>query len=100
MIKYITNYLYSITRNNASSNNTLIKALKNYYSLSGIAFQGDISCIAHVLNLVVQDILKAIIKEAYNSFNNDDIYNIENEDEIEEDMPNSEFILILIDYYY
>jgi hypothetical protein len=47
-----------------------------------------------VLNLVVQDILKTIIKEAYNSLDNNDIYNIENEDELEEDIPNSKLIFL------
>ena len=48
-------------------------------------FQGDIPCLAHVLNLVVQDILKAIIKDAYNNLDNNNIYNIENEEEEEEE---------------
>ncbi|CZT10958.1 uncharacterized protein RAG0_15273 [Rhynchosporium agropyri] len=80
----------SITRDNASSNDTLIKELRSYYDISGIVFQGDISCIAHVLNLVVQDILKAIIKEAYNDLDNIDIYNIENEEEVEDIIPNNQ----------
>ena len=48
-------------------------------------FQGDIPCLAHVLNLVIQDILKAIIKDAYNNLDNNNIYNIENEEEEEEE---------------
>jgi hypothetical protein len=44
-------------------------------------FQGDIACLAHVLNLVVQDILKALIKEGYNDLDNNLVYNIENEDD-------------------
>ncbi len=44
-------------------------------------FQGDIACLAHVLNLVVQDILKALIKEVYNDLDNNLVYNIENEDD-------------------
>jgi hypothetical protein len=44
-------------------------------------FQGDITCLAHVLNLVVQDILKALIKEGYNDLDNNLVYNIENEDD-------------------
>ena len=48
-------------------------------------FQGDIPCLAHVLNLVVQDILKAIIKDTYNNLDNNNIYNIENEEEEEEE---------------
>ena len=48
-------------------------------------FQGDIPYLAHILNLVVQDILKAIIKDAYNNLDNNNIYNIENEEEEEEE---------------
>jgi hypothetical protein len=44
-------------------------------------FQGDITCLAYVLNLVVQDILKALIKEGYNNLDNNLVYNIENEDD-------------------
>jgi len=44
-------------------------------------FQGDIACLAHVLNLVVQDILKALIKEGYNDLDNNLVYNIKNEDD-------------------
>jgi hypothetical protein len=44
-------------------------------------FQGDITCLAHVLNLVVQDILKALIKEGYNNLDNNLVYNIENKDD-------------------
>ncbi len=44
-------------------------------------FQGDITCLAHVLNLVVQDILKTLIKDAYIELDNNAVYNIENEDD-------------------
>ncbi|CZT08587.1 uncharacterized protein RCO7_08132 [Rhynchosporium graminicola] len=70
---------YSITRDNASSNDTLIEAFIKDYDIKGIKFQGDITCLAHVLNLVVQDILKNIIKDAYSELDDrDDISNIEN----------------------
>jgi len=46
-------------------------------------FQGDIPCIAHVLNLVIQDILKALIKNDYDTYTTD-IYEQEKE-EIEEE---------------
>jgi hypothetical protein len=36
----------------------------------GIKFYGDVACVAHVLNLVVQDILKIIIKDEYDSLDN------------------------------
>ena len=35
-------------------NDTLINTLKQYYLRESIKFQGDIACLAHVLNLVVQ----------------------------------------------
>ena len=76
--------LYSITRDNVSSNDTLISAFKRHYDLQGIKFQGDILCLVHVLNLVVQDILKALIKEAYNELDN-----IDEEEILEEDINNS-----------
>jgi hypothetical protein len=36
----------------------------------GYNFYRDMACIAHVLNLVVQDILKTIIKDEYDSLDN------------------------------
>jgi hypothetical protein len=49
-----------------------------------IKFQGDIPCIAHVLNLVIQDILKALIKNDYDTSYTKDIFVAElNEDEEE-----------------
>ena len=61
-------------------------------------FQGDIPCLAHVLNLVVQDILKAIIKDAYNNLDNNNIYNIKNEEEEEEEVSNSKLFKSLFIY--
>ena len=63
----IDEYITSITRDNASSNNTLIQEFKSYYQISSFSFESNIACVAHVLNIVVQDILKALIKEDYNS---------------------------------
>jgi hypothetical protein len=40
-------------RDNASSNNTLLKAFIKHYNKEAIKFQGDIPYIAHVLNLVI-----------------------------------------------
>ena len=51
-----------------------------YYNKESIKFQGDIPYIAHILNLVVQDILKALIKNDYNTSYSTDLY----EQEIEE----------------
>jgi hypothetical protein len=50
ILKLIVN---SITRDNASSNDTLIKGFIRHYKLNNIAFIGNISCLAHILNLVV-----------------------------------------------
>ncbi|XMA14723.1 hypothetical protein WAI453_007514 [Rhynchosporium graminicola] len=75
----IQDSIISITRDNASSNDTLIRAFIKDYDIKGIRFQGDIACLAHVLNLIVQDTLKNIIKDAYSQLDNrGDIANIEN----------------------
>jgi DUF1009 family protein len=58
----------------ASSNDTLLKAFIKHYNKEGIKFQGDIPCIAYVLNLVIQDILKALIKNDYDTSYSKDIY--------------------------
>jgi hypothetical protein len=86
--------LNSITRDNASSNDTLISAFQRHYDIEGIKFKGDIPCIAHVLNLIVQDILRAIIKDDYES-DIRDVYIIENEEEIEDDII-SKFIYLIL----
>ena len=44
---------YSITRDNASLNNTLLKGFIEYYNKENIKFQGDTPCLAYILNLVV-----------------------------------------------
>jgi hypothetical protein len=44
-------------------------------------FQGDIPYIAYILNLVIQDILKGLIKNDYNTSYSKDIYNKEKDKE-------------------
>ena len=61
------------------SNNTLLEAFIKNYSINGQGFTGDIPCIAYVLNLVIQDILKAIIKDNYISIEAIDALNREND---------------------
>lgn len=89
----ITNIFYSITRDNASPNNTLINAFRSYYLAIGIKFTRDILCLVHVLNIVVQDILKTLIKDAYSDFDNQNIFNIENNEDIIEENSNSKFLI-------
>ena len=50
--KIIINLFYSITRDNASSNDTLISSFIYNYNKEGIKFQGDIAYSAYILNLV------------------------------------------------
>ncbi|CZR70301.1 uncharacterized protein PAC_20205 [Phialocephala subalpina] len=78
-----------ITRDNASSNDSLINSFRLHYSYENIKFEGDIPCMAHVLNLVVQDILKALIKDDYDLLNNNNGFEIDN------DLPNN----IIIDNF-
>ena len=53
------NNIFSITRDNASNNNTLLDFFKkSYYSLTNKEFTIDIRCAAHILNLVARDILR------------------------------------------
>jgi formyltetrahydrofolate synthetase len=73
----------SITRDNASSNDTLISYFKSNYKELNLDFEGDIHCVAHVLNLVAQDIIKAIIKDDFNDIS--DVYNVENNNDIDID---------------
>jgi hypothetical protein len=77
--------MYSITRDNASSNNTLIASFSRAYTIAATKFEGNIACCAHVLNLAIQDILKSIIKSTKGentSFNDlDAIQAIEEEEE-------------------
>jgi hypothetical protein len=64
-------------------------------------FQGDIVYLAYVLNLIVQDILKTLIKDAYIELDNNAVYNIENEEDEDplnnliEDLKGIYFILYL-----
>jgi hypothetical protein len=46
----------------------------------GYNFYGDVACVAYVLNLVVQDILKIIIKDEYDSLDNNTSQVENNED--------------------
>jgi hypothetical protein len=51
-----------------------------YYNTARyIAFRGDINCLAYVLNIIVNDILNALIKEAKTDIDINDIENIRNE---------------------
>ena len=68
----------SITRDNASSNDSLINAFRLYYSYENIKFEGDIPYIAHVLNLTIQNILKALIKNDYDLLNNNNGFKVDN----------------------
>ena len=84
----------NITRDNTSSNNSLINAFRLYYSYENIKFEGDIPCMAHVLNFAVQDILKALIKDDYDLLNNNNGFQVD--DDLPEDViidNSSKFIL-------
>jgi hypothetical protein len=84
-VKTLTNYYNSITRNNISFNDTLLLAFKNCYNLQAIKFQSDIHRIAYVLNLVVQNILKIIIKNDYSDLRN--TFNTKNNKDFNKDIP-------------
>ena len=75
---------HNITRDNTSFNDTLIEAFLKHYNKEGIKFQGDVPYIAHILNLIIQDILKALIKNDYNTSYTTDIYKQEKEQNEEE----------------
>ena len=47
-----------------------------YYSYENIKFEGDILYTAYILNLILQDILKALIKDDYNLLNNNNGFEI------------------------
>ena len=70
----------TVLRVTSELTNTLLKAFIKYYNKEGIKFQGDIPCIAHVLNLVIQDILKALIKNDYDTSYSTDLYEQEMEE--------------------
>jgi hypothetical protein len=57
----------------------LLEYFIKHYDKQGIKFQGNIPCIAHVLILVIQDILKALIKNDYDPSYKMDIYEQEKE---------------------
>jgi hypothetical protein len=56
------------------SNDTLIEIFAKHYNKEAIKFQGNILRITHVLNLVIQDIIKGIIKDYYDISYIKDIY--------------------------
>ena len=76
--------VYSITRDNASSNDTLIQEFTTSCDMNGIKFKGDIPCAAHVLNLVVQRIIKCLIVEDNSVYGSD--YEASEADRIENDI--------------
>jgi hypothetical protein len=90
-------FYFSITRNNASSNDTLINAFKKHYQINNIKFEKDTACVVHVLNIAVQAILKALIKNDndYNAFNNQKVYNVENENEENNENLNSKLFILI-----
>src|SRR5690348_3767250 len=57
-----TNRIISISRDNASNNNSFI----NLYKKNVNATVNDVRCAALILNLVVQDILRGYILDVYN----------------------------------
>ena len=57
----------------------LLSLFRRYNVAQRIAFRGDINYLAHVLNIVVNDILNALIKEAKADIDINDIENIRNE---------------------
>jgi hypothetical protein len=64
--------------------NTLIEAFLKHYNKEGIKCQGDVPYIAHILNLIIQDIVKALIKNDYNTSYTTNIYKQEKEQNKEE----------------
>ena len=51
--------------------------------MQGYQFEGDIAYYAHVLNIITQDILKALIKNEADKYDNQAIRAIEDEEEKE-----------------
>jgi hypothetical protein len=57
----------------------MLFSLFRYYNVARyIAFRGDINCLAHVLNIIVNNILNALIKKTKVDININDIENIRN----------------------
>jgi hypothetical protein len=83
------NTTLEIIRDNVSFNDTLLEAFIKHYNKEGMKFQGDIPYIAYILNLVIQDILKALIKNDYNTSYTTNIYKQEKE-QIEEETEKEE----------
>ena len=78
----IENSIFSITRDNASNNDTLIQVYKKYSDDNNGLFHSDIRCLAHILNLVVQDILK----EIKGNITNEEYSNIDEEVKLTEEL--------------
>lgn len=73
--------LFCVTTDNASNNGKMVKVLKKELRKQGISWNGEtnhISCLSHVLNLVVQAFLKTVKAIAPNL--DDDVLNEEAED--------------------
>jgi hypothetical protein len=104
LLKLLLLILYSITRDNASSNNTLISSFIRAYDLEAIKFQGDIACCAHVLNIATQEIISSIVKAEDSIEELDAIRAIEKEEEEDLEERNifiSQFIYLkIIKYKY
>jgi hypothetical protein len=62
------NNIFSITRDNASNNNTFLDTFKtNYNNLINKEFTYDIRCTTHIINLVITDILRDYLSHTQNS---------------------------------
>ena len=55
--------------------------------MQGYQFEGDIACCAHVLNIITQDILKALIKNKADKYDNQAIRAMEDEEKKEIILP-------------
>ena len=86
---FINCFEFSIIKDNASSNDTLLSAFIKHYYKEGIRFYKDVLCIAYILNLVIQDIIKTLIKSDYNISYAKDVYNKEKEENIIEEEINA-----------
>ena len=64
----------SITKDNANSNNVLINIFRLYYNYKNIKFDSDILYTVYILNFIIQNILKAFIKDDYNLLNNNNSF--------------------------
>ena len=60
----IQNNIFCITRDNATNNDILIQEFQQYNRDNNGLFYKDIRYLAHIINLIVQDILREINDEA------------------------------------